>query len=114
MQTTPISALTVARWLAGPLVWTAHFFIVYAAESLICSRGGGATAHLLLVAAATIAGLLVLLAVTAYSWRMASEQDAAAPAFMDKVAAGLGLLGVLGMIWTALPATMLSSCQPPS
>jgi hypothetical protein len=117
MRAEPVPSMTVARWLAGPLVWTAHFLIVYASESLVCSRGGGAALHLGLVAAASVAGLLVLLAVTPYSWRAGAARGLGVSpgrAFMDRAAVALGLLGMLGLIWTALPAMLLSSCSPPA
>jgi hypothetical protein len=114
MQSSPLPVLTVTRWLAGPLIWTAHFLIVYASESLVCTRGGGAATHLVLVAAATLAGLIVLLAVISQSRRAASDHNAPGQAYMDKVATGLSLLGMLGLIWTALPATLLSACSLPA
>lgn len=114
MQPAPLPALTVTRWLAGPLVWTAHFLIVYASESLVCTRGSGAATHLVLVAVATLTGLIVLLAAISQNRRAASDHNAPGQAYMDKVGAGLGLLGMLGLIWTALPATLLSACSLPA
>jgi hypothetical protein len=117
MHAQPIPALTAARWLAGPIVWGAHFLIVYASESVICTRGGGASMHLMLLGAVTAAGVLVLLATTAHSWRTASAPASSAEpgsVFMEKTAVALGLLGMLALLWTALPAALVPACLPPA
>ena len=51
----------VLRWFAGPLIWAAHFLVVYGSESLACTRGGS---HALVVIVATIAALAALAATT--------------------------------------------------
>jgi hypothetical protein len=113
-QIRPVPSLTVARWLGGPLIWAAHFTLVYASESLVCTRGGGAAAHLALVGLATAIALIMLMAITAQSWRRVSSPRAtAALSFMDGTAAMLGLLGMLGVLWSTLPAIVVSSCTLP-
>jgi hypothetical protein len=112
-----IRTLTVLRWLAGPLVWAAHFLLVYASESLFCTRGGGGAAHLAVIALATAMGLAVILAATLWNWWRTSMTPASALAgatFMDYAGALLGVLGMLGLLWSALPSAILASCMPPS
>ena len=115
MQARPIAFLTLARWLAGPLVWGAHFLVVYGSESLLCGVSGGVARHLTLVLAATAAAVAALLAVSALNWRRAAAlQDYPATDFVDRLAAALGFTGLLGVTWTALPAAFLPACLPPT
>ncbi len=111
MPASPLAMPSLLRWLAGPLVWAAHFLVVYASESVLCSRGWGADAHLTLIALATVAGLALLFV---SSRRALAASGAEGSAFMQRVAAALSLLGGLAIVWTALPAVFLSSCTPPS
>lgn len=109
------SLATQLRWFGGPIVWAAHFLLVYASESLICSRGGGAGGHLLVVGAASAAAVAVLLAVIVNSDRRArAAQDRPGERFMDHVAVTLGFLGLIAVLWTALPATLVPACSPPA
>jgi hypothetical protein len=108
------SPLTVTRWFSGLIVWAAHFLIVYASESLVCTRGGGAPMHATIVLTASIVAFVLLLGITAYSWRDASTARASSTAFMDRFAAALGLLGMLAVLWAALPAVFISACLAPA
>lgn len=95
-------------------MWCAHFLLVYASESLLCTRGGGA-AHLAVIALATAAGLAVVGTATAQNWRQASTSPASAPAgavLMHGAGAVLGLMSMLGVLWSALHAVMVASCTP--
>jgi hypothetical protein len=115
MQARPIAFLTLARWLAGPLVWATHFLMVYGSESLLCGVRDGTVRHLTLVLVATAVALAALLAVTAVNWRCtAAPPDDPARGFMDWLAVALGLAGLLAVTWTALPAGLLPACLPPA
>jgi hypothetical protein len=104
------SPLTIARWLGGPVVWAAHFLIVYASESLVCPRGGSSM-HLALAGLATAVGLLALLAILAANWRAMAAPNRAGHVFMDQVAISLSLLAILGLFWVALLAMFLPACS---
>jgi hypothetical protein len=108
------SPLTVTRWFSGLIIWAAHFLIVYASESLVCTRGGGAPMHVTIVVTASIAAFILLVGVTVYSWRDASTARAPGSAFMDRLAVALGLLGMLAVLWAALPAVFVSACLAPA
>jgi hypothetical protein len=117
LETHAIQPLTTLRWLAGPLVWAVHFLLIYASESLFCTRGSGGVAHLAAIGLATAVGLSVMLAATAQNWRRASTAPASALAgatFMDSVGALLGLLSILGILWSALPSAIVASCTLPA
>lgn len=109
-----IGPLTVLRWLAGPLVWSAHFLLLYGSEWLLCTRGSGAS-HLAVIALATALAMAAVLATTMYSAHRASvapSSSRSGAAFMEHVAAALGLLSMLGVLWSALPAVVVGSCMP--
>jgi hypothetical protein len=112
LEERPIPRLTIARWLAGPAIWAAHFLVVYASESLLCTRGGGASAHLAIIGVATAVGLALLLATTLRGRGPSTDTDGAG--FMNAAATSLALLGMLGIAWSALPALLVSSCTLPA
>ena len=114
MQAATHSPLTVIRWFSGLIIWAAHFLIVYASESLVCTRGGGAPMHATIVVTVSIVALILLSGITVYSWRDASTARAPNSAFMDRLAAALALLGMLAVLWAALPAVFISACLAPA
>lgn len=97
----------VLRWFAGPLIWAAHFLVVYGSESLACTRGGS---HALVVIVATIAALAALAATTSLAVRR-SRASGQGAAFMDTVAVALGFLSITAVLATMLPAFLLSACM---
>ncbi len=97
----------VLRWFAGPLIWAAHFLVVYGSESLACTRGGS---HALVVIAATIVTLGALAATTALAVRR-SRASGQGTAFMDTVAVALGFLSITAVLAMVLPAFLLSACM---
>lgn len=98
----------VLRWFAGPLIWAAHFLVVYGSESLACTRGGS---HALVMIATTIVAMGALAAVIALALRRqrASGQGAA---FMDTVALALGFLSATAVLATTVPALLIPACMP--
>ena len=99
--------------LAGPLVWFAHFTILYGAEALIC-MSPQSTGRLMawigsvatLVALATLALVAALLRT-----RLAPNQDTRL-SFLQSAALLTALLSALGVIWTAFPVAILPVCVP--
>ncbi len=112
MQARTYSRGVIARWLAGPAIWAAHFVTVYGSEWLICTRGEAAT-HQMVIGAATAVGVVALLAVIALNAREPSgsgQRHDSASAFMARVGLALALLSLVGLLWTAVPALFLSPC----
>lgn len=99
-----------ARWLGGPLIWALHFLLVYASESVTCSRFGGATAHAYLVAFVTAIAVTMLIGLILPRRATARPTDAAAVDFMQTLQLGLGLLSLLAILWAALAAVIIPSC----
>lgn len=112
VQAIPSGALL--RWFGGPLIWAAHFLLVYASESLACTRGGGAGSHLLIVGVASVAAVVALLAVIIRGWRAArAAPERHGAAFMDATAALLGALSLIAVLWIVVPAMLVPACSPP-
>lgn len=102
----------MVQLVVGPVIWAAQFLIVYATESLFCSRGGGADAHhvLVLVTTGIAAALLVMRLVLRYRAQPASG---AGNVFLRDVGTGLDLVALLAVAWTGSPALLLASCTSP-
>jgi hypothetical protein len=112
----------VALLVAGPLVWAAHLFLMYAAETLVCTGPGAASrgGQLALAAAAlTAAALAVLLTILVIrpaldrSARQAAE-GIARSSFWHDTPAALAALAMLGVLWTALPVLLVPACSAPA
>jgi hypothetical protein len=114
MHAPPLPTPPCLRWLAGPLVWAAHFLVVYASESVLCTRGWGAGTHLTLIMVASVAALVLLSAAFASSRRALAASGSDGARFMEQVAAALSLLGALAITWTTLPGLLLSACTLPA
>ena len=70
--------------------------------------------HAAIVVTSSIVALILLSGITVYSWRDASTARAPGSAFMDRLAAALGLLGMLAVLWASLPAVFISACLAPA
>lgn len=94
----------VARFLAGPVIWAAHFSAVYALHAPMCVAGAGGPYVVLLwsVTAAAVAALIVLIA-----WPSGREENAV---FLDRAASALAFLSLCAVVWAALPALLLAPC----
>jgi hypothetical protein len=108
--------------LAGPMVWAAHFFLLYGAEVLICTGpvAGSRGEQLLPVAAAlttaAVAGLLAILVAGLTSGRQARQatEGTTRSLFWRDAPTALAMLAMLGVLWTALPALLIPACAPPA
>lgn len=110
---------TTVRLLASLLVWAAHLGAIYAATSLACARGSSGAGLLgpgplpWIIGLATLVALAALALLTAAAFRSARGGDAGAHAtstFLDWLAAALGALAAVAVIWQALPALIVPPC----
>ncbi len=116
----PIGAL--ALLLAGPPVWAAHFFSMYAAETLICTGPGAAarSGQLVPVAATlTAAALAALLTILVYpdclrSAGSGGNRRSLWIVVLARTPTALAALAMLGVLWTAFPVLLVSACAPPA
>jgi hypothetical protein len=96
------------RWLGGPLLWAAHFLILYTSESLVCSRAGagaGSTTFAMIATLTTIGAMALI----AMFFRPRADAPEGA-AMMDRVGAML-LIGSAGaVLLTAMSALLIDAC----
>jgi hypothetical protein len=99
--------------LVGPMVWAAHFFIMYAAETLICIDGGFGLRNMRWFAAvATAIAVGILLAAIVRNRRPARSNDGV-PALRN-ISNVLSLISIGAILATALPAAVVPTCVNPA
>jgi hypothetical protein len=110
-KSAPFSSFVLA--LAGPIVWAAHFFIVYGFEAAVCARSETPTLTMQwIIAAATataVAGLVALLIRLLRSLPHRSE----AFRFLHKVSLCLALISIGAVLAVAASGLRLSACVQP-
>jgi hypothetical protein len=110
-QSRPLSDLIGS--LIGPIVWAAHFFVMYGAETLICINGGPGPSNMHLFAAvATAIAVGILLAAIIWNRRSLHQQDRA-PALCH-ISNILSLISIGAIAATALPAAVVPTCMNPA
>jgi hypothetical protein len=108
---------TVFYILIGPIVWAAHFSVLYFIQSMLCAHGTAERSVPIVIGAATLVAILPLAAApllrhkTAGLFR-ASGWGAESHAFHGRLMTGLAILSVAGVIWAAVPALLIDSCMP--
>ena len=101
--------------LAGPLIWAAHFFVMYGAATLICSSTSGRNGALflpfaMLCTAIALATLLNLIAgqLIRLSHQEPHSDQPDGSRFLQRGSIILGAAAVLAVLWSAVPAVMLA------
>ncbi len=107
-MTDTISLKRAAGALFGPLVWAAHFLIVYASESLLCRLADG-TAHTALLAVATMLALAAVFANVA-AQRRRSNRDGLGD-FIAAARIGLSQLVAVAILLVAAAGFSLPACS---
>ena len=97
------------RLLGPPCVWALHFGSLYAAETVFCSWVGRPVhiGFVLAVTALAAAGLIALMSPV--------RENAAGDAtgFVARAGLLLSILGLVAIMWAAIPALALPSCVAP-
>lgn len=100
--------------IGGPLIWALHFGAVYGGQHVACRAALAGDAGIRTgIIAATIAAILVLLAVFLLARRLvqpAPPADPDVPAFLHSVTAWLLGLSLFAVLASGLAALMLPSC----
>ena len=103
------------RLFVPPVVWFAHFTVVYGGEALICTPPVTKPGIMLWTGAAATAVAFAALAAFAFMQSRASDRtDDAGAAFLRGAGLLLALLSALGVIWIAFPLAVLPPCAPPA
>ena len=110
MKARPLADLL--RLFVGPLVWFAHFTVLYGAEALICTPPVTMGRVMTWIgAAATLVALTALIAFAAMLLRLGrSAGEHGDSTFLHEAALLLALLSAVGVIWTAFALLLLPVC----
>ena len=103
-------------WLFGPLVWAAHFFLLYGIASFGCAPSEATRQEsirlvswaLSAAALVALAGFLASQLFVRRNKQLGSRTDT--PGFLGPAASVLAILASIGVIWTALGAVMIPAC----
>jgi hypothetical protein len=103
-------------WLFGPIVWAAHFFLLYGFASFACVPSDTTRQEfvrlislaLTAVAIAAIAGFLRPRPLVMRRQQAIATGDV--PVFLGVTSKGLAILALIGIVWTAVSAVMIPAC----
>ena len=97
--------------LAGPIVWAAHFSLMYAAQTLACVGAFGVSPAVFshTASALTVLTVCALLATIGYQLVVARRQAGAVPSqmFLRNLQVMLAGLSLLAVAWGTFPAVAL-------
>lgn len=120
---------TIALFLAGPVIWSVHFLVVYLAVETACSGGGAglgafgpSAAEAVTIVATVVAAVACLLAAAASHRRYRTDRTPDDSPTDLSPAEGVGtlafigfllaLLGFVTVLLVGVPALFLPACLP--
>lgn len=100
--------VTLFRALFGPIVWAAHFSLIYAVHTALCvfQTGDAVRAASLALTVAALAAFGLFFAVLRRAEATALEPER----FLDRLAMLLIVLSAAGVIWTGAAAAFIAPC----
>ena len=100
------------RAISGLVLWGVGFSVIYGLQGLVCSLG----LHSMALSPLSLARLLLLLAYVAWLamhlwlwWRLWPLR--AGPGLLDRLAAGLALVGLVATAYTGFPVAVTATCN---
>lgn len=107
---------TYSRMCVGPIIWAIHFAVIYGFTGVLCARPGLQSGQSWLglgiiawgVLAASVVAIIVILIFNVSDWRGAVGRSNTA--FMHGVAAWLGLLSIVAILWGAATVLLVPAC----
>jgi hypothetical protein len=115
-STQPRTGGATALWLLfGPVVWGAHFTLLYGAHTLICAVRGAAAGRMvtLIVVIATVAALVALAVPFARALRLSRQppsESTALSGFIRSATVWLLILSTIAVIWAGATVLVVSAC----
>ncbi|KRD95858.1 hypothetical protein ASE63_12650 [Bosea sp. Root381] len=109
-MTKPEPVARLLRMLFGPLVWAAHFLLVYAAESVFCRLLDGPGHSIFVITATAIALAMVLLRSSA-AMRLKPAASSDHEGFLLRVEMSLSALAGLGILYVGTVGALLPACR---
>ena len=108
-------------WLFGPIVWAAHFFLLYGIATVLCTGPEASQPGLvrLFALAVTVLALAVLACFVTWQffgrgWHKAKRRMESLTTFLRVTAMTLAGLATVGIIWVAAGAMLIPACTNPS
>ena len=108
---------TLWLYLSGPLVWAAHFSLLYGLEAAICSSPGRSSlmSQFWLIALGLTAAALTLLCFLARQLALRRHEHGAinktnGSPFLRDLSIALVALAMIGVLWSTLPALVIAVC----
>jgi hypothetical protein len=105
-------------YLGGPIVWAAHFSLLYGIEAVICSGFGRSSLKSqfwLIALGLTAVALITLLCFIA--WQLAlrrrdynATNKTDRSSFLRDMSIALVALAMIGVLWSTMPALVLPVC----
>jgi hypothetical protein len=112
----PLSAML--QMLTGPVIWFAHFVLLYGAEALICTpplaRPGAMTSITVAATLAALGALAIFVAILMRRPAAAGSRDHGDVGFLRAASLLLALLSAIAVVWVALPTAILPVCAAPA
>ncbi len=108
MTKRPLPVGSAAMALAGPMIWAAHFIIVYALESVLCRAAAGAW-HAPVIAAATIIAVVTIVLHGRRQRRRFRIEGV--NGFLARAAPALDGLSLLAIMFVAMTGLALPGCR---
>jgi hypothetical protein len=111
-----LSMRTMVTWLFGPIVWAAHFFLLYGVTTVVCSSVDGPRPErvrwlVLVLSAFAIAMLLGFVGRQFLSGREPrSSRAVETTTFLRTTAMILAALAAIGILWSAAGGILLPTC----
>jgi hypothetical protein len=101
--------------LYGPVVWAAHFFVVYGSESIVCTGSSSpASTMWFTTVGMTAIALAAIAAPLARSVRVDPESDPEARRFLMMLRNSLAILSAAAVLAVAVSALRLNVCVSPA
>jgi hypothetical protein len=114
------SAIGLIAWLFGPLVWAAHFFVLYGIASFGCTppeptRQGAVRFIALILSALALSALIGFLAWHSFGTpRQDGEYfNEGIRDFLRAISNALAALAIIGVAWTAIGVSLIHTCTMP-
>ena len=111
----PPSGSVLLSMFSGPLIWAAHFAVIYGYAGIVCARGLQHVEWLGVGMVKWVVGGGTLLALAAIlTFVLRARRDCAMHGdFMRWLTAALGILSMIAICWEAMPAFLLPACAVP-
>jgi hypothetical protein len=110
-QRTHLFLRTLLSVLTGPLIWAAHFLVIYGANTILFTQGASGRSREFVIGAATLLALAVLAIALRSKGRAQSGEDEHVPRFLRNLRRWLAGLAALGILWAGSTILILPTHQ---